>query len=52
MKNIFIPLTLLILTITHLNAYSTKITTAHAIGIFHENGNGENVQHVRKTKDD
>lgn len=52
MKNIFIVISLLILTITQSNAYSTKIKTAHAIGIFHENGNGENIQHVRKTKDD
>jgi hypothetical protein len=52
MKNIFIFISLLTLTITQLNAYSTKIRTAHAIGIFHENGNGENIQHVRKTKDD
>ena len=51
MKNIFILITLL-LTITQANAYSTKIKTAHAIGIFHKNGNGENIQHVRKTKDD
>lgn len=52
MKNIFILITLLALTITHSNAYSTKIKTAHAIGIFHKNGNGENIQHVRKTKGD
>jgi hypothetical protein len=51
MKKIFILITLL-LTITQANAYSTKIKTAHAIGIFHKNGNGENIQHVRKTKDD
>ena len=52
MKNIFILITLLALTLTNSNAYSTQIRTAHAIGIFHENGNGENIQHVRKTKDD
>ena len=38
MKNIFILITLL-LTITQANAYSTKIKTAHAIGIFHKNEN-------------
>ena len=52
MKNIFIILTLLLLSITQSNAYSTKIETAHAIGIFHENGNGENIQHKRKTNED
>ena len=52
MKNTFILIALLALTFTNSNAYSTKIITAHAIGIFHENGNGENVQHLRKTKDD
>jgi len=52
MKNIFILITLLALLLTASNAYSTQIKTAHAIGIFHENGNGENIQHLRKTKDD
>ncbi|MAD43345.1 MAG: hypothetical protein CL623_13290 [Arcobacter sp.] len=48
----FILITLLALLLTASNAYSTQIKTAHAIGIFHENGNGENIQHLRKTKDD
>ncbi len=52
MKNIFILIALLALILTNSNAYSTQIKNAHAIGIFHENGNGENIQHVRKTKDD
>ena len=52
MKNIFIIITLLALSLTNSNAYSTQIKTAHAIAIFHENGNGENIQHLRKTKDD
>jgi hypothetical protein len=52
MKYIFILISLTFLTITQSNAYSSKIKTAHAIGIFHQNGNGENIQHVRKTKDD
>jgi len=52
MKRIYISITLLVLTLTNLNAYSSQIKTAHAIAIFHENGNGENIQHLRKTKDD
>ncbi|MAC83497.1 MAG: hypothetical protein CL624_05120 [Arcobacter sp.] len=52
MKNKFIVIALLALFFTNLNAYSTQIKAAHAIGIFHENGKGENIQHVRKTKDD
>ncbi|MFY9073624.1 hypothetical protein OZZ08_01600 [Malaciobacter mytili] len=35
-----------------LYANSTNIRQARAIGIFDENGNGENIQHVRKTKND
>ncbi len=35
-----------------LYANSTNIEQARAIGIFDENGNGENIQHVRKTKND
>lgn len=50
MKKIFIILTLLLLTLTNLNAYSSKIKSAHAIGVFHQNGKGENIQHVRETK--
>ena len=51
MKNIFLILTLLLLSITQSNAYSSKIKNAYAIGIFHKNGTGENIQHTRKTKD-
>ena len=52
MKKIYIILTLMILSITQVSAYTAKIKTAHAIGIFHKNGTGENIQHLRKTKDD
>lgn len=52
MKNIFILIALLALSLTNSNSYSSQIKTAHAIGIFHENGNGENIQHLRKTKED
>ncbi|MGB1226550.1 MAG: hypothetical protein ACPG9K_01570 [Poseidonibacter sp.] len=50
MKKIFIILTLLLLTLTNLNAYSSKIKSAHAIGVFHQNGKGENIQHLKETK--
>lgn len=43
---------LLILTLTQLFSYNTKVTAAYAIGIFDEKGNGENVQHLRKTVND
>ena len=43
---------LLIFILTPLFSYSTKVTGAYAIGIFDEKGNGENVQHVRKTEAD
>lgn len=33
-------------------SFSTNVTGAYAIGIFDSAGNGENVQHVRKTKAD
>lgn len=33
-------------------AYSQNIKQARAIGIFDKNGNGENIQRVRKTKND
>ena len=52
MGKIFIFITLLLLTLTNVEAYSTQIKAAHAIGIFHKNGKGENIQHVKKTKDD
>jgi len=43
---------LFILTLTQLFSYSTNVKAAYAIGIFDESGNGENIQHVRKTKSD
>lgn len=43
---------LLILILSPLFSFSTKVTGAYAIGIFDASGNGENVQHVRKTKAD
>ena len=55
MKNTFIILTLSILLSIQVNAKiatNSKIKAAYAIGIFHENKKGENVQHVRRTKED
>lgn len=52
MKIKFILVTLFTILFTNSNAYTTQIKAAHAIGIFHKNGDGENIQHVRKTKDD
>ncbi len=43
---------LLIFALTQLFSYNTNVKAAYAIGIFSENGNGENVQHVRKTTHD
>ncbi len=37
---------------TSILSYSSEIKNAYAIGIFDENGNGENIQHTRKTKND
>ena len=51
MKKIFITLALLLTTIIQVKAYPTKIKAAYAIGIFHNNGNGENIQHKIETKD-
>lgn len=50
-KKIFITLSLLLTTIIQVKAYPTKIKAAYAIGIFHNNGNGENIQHKIETKD-
>ncbi len=47
-----VDLLFLTLFLTNLNAFSTNIKSAYAIGIFDENGNGENLQHIRKTKND
>ncbi len=41
---------LFILSSTLLFAFKTNIKDAYAIGIFDANGNGENIQHARKTK--
>jgi len=43
---------ILLSSIIQLNAYNSKINSAYAIAIFHENEKGENIQHTRKTKDD
>ncbi len=51
MKKIFFLKVVLSIFFT-LYANSTNIRQARAIGIFDENGNGENIQHVRKTKND
>lgn len=46
-------LILLILVSTNLLfSYSSHVKQARAIGIFDENGNGENIQRSRKTKND
>ena len=41
---------LLIFILSPLFCYNTSVTGAYAIGIFDSNGNGENIQHVKKTK--
>lgn len=43
---------LLIFILSPLFAYNTSVTAIYAIGIFDARGNGENVQHLRKTKAD
>lgn len=43
---------LLTLFLTQLFSYNTNVKAAYAIGIFDNSGNGENVQHVRKTVND
>jgi hypothetical protein len=52
MKNILKILTLLFLLNLSLYAFSTKISSAHAIAIFDKQGNGENIQHLRISKHD
>jgi len=42
----------LILLSNFLFAYNSNVKQAVAIGIFDSNGNGENIQHLRKTKND
>ena len=50
MTNFLRVLTLLFFLNLNLNAFSTKVTSAHAIGIFDSKGKGENIQHLRTTK--
>lgn len=49
MKKIILILNTLIIT---LFAYNSKIEASYAIGIFNEQGNGENIQHKRITQND
>lgn len=49
---IFCKVILLLSYISFLQASSTNIKSAMAIGIFDQNGNGENIQKIRKTKND
>lgn len=48
MKNIALVLLLL----TNSFAFETKIYQAFAIGVFHKNGKGENIQHKKITEED
>jgi len=41
---------LLFIILSPIFAYNSKVTAGYAIGIFDASGNGENVQHVKKTK--
>lgn len=41
---------LLIFILTPLFSYNTSVTAIYAIGIFNSAGNGENVQHLKRTK--
>ncbi len=43
---------LLIFILSPLFSYNTSVTAIYAIGIFNASGNGENVQHLKKTKAD
>lgn len=52
MKNIKHILILLFIFNLSLFAFSSKVSNSYAIGIFDEQGQGENVQHTRKTKND
>ncbi|AXX91415.1 hypothetical protein CPU12_02975 [Malaciobacter molluscorum LMG 25693] len=47
-----IIINLFIITSAYSHSIYTKIREARVIGIFDENGNGENVQHVRETQSD
>lgn len=52
MKNIKYVLILQLFIALSLFANSSKVSNSYAIGIFDENGKGENIQHVRTTKHD
>jgi hypothetical protein len=45
---------ILLLTLTTIQLFSAQsnVTGAYAIGIFDSGGNGENIQHAKKTKND
>jgi hypothetical protein len=45
-------LILILIITTSLFSKNVKIDKAVAVGIFDENGNGENIQHLRETKND
>lgn len=42
----------LFLTISNLFSFDSNIQDSYAIGVFHENGTGENIQHKKITQDD
>lgn len=52
MKNIRNILLILLISKLSVFAYSSKVSAAYGIGIFDKNGNGENIQHVRNSKND
>jgi hypothetical protein len=43
---------ILLLFLMKINLFASDIQAAYAIGIFHENGLGENIQHKRVTEQD
>ena len=45
-------LLLTLLSFSHLFSFDSDIRSAVAVGVYHENGNGENVQHKKITDDD
>lgn len=52
MKKLILYIFINLLTITSIYASNTNIKQARVIGVFDKDGNGENVQHIRKTKAD
>lgn len=52
MKKLILKISIPLLLSTNTFAYSPKIIAAHAVGIFDEKGDGENIQHVKKSKHD